>query len=136
MTQFETRFKVRTYECDSYGHVNNAVYLNYLEYARMMALEEKGFTLDTMKEKGYMVVVRRIEIDYKYPLLMGEEVVIRTFTSQARNSSGTFTQQVLRNKDERMAAEAKVTWVFINLKGKPIPIPEEVVNAFGMKNLK
>ena len=29
---------VRTYECDSYGHVNNAVYVNYLEYGRMQFL--------------------------------------------------------------------------------------------------
>ena len=45
MKKFTLKFKVRSYECDSYGHVNNAVYLNYLEFARMSALEENGFTL-------------------------------------------------------------------------------------------
>ena len=54
MRKFITTFKVRSYECDSYGHVNNAVYLNYLEFARMSALFEKGFTLEKMKEKGYL----------------------------------------------------------------------------------
>ena len=42
MKVFTVKFNVRSYECDSYGHVNNAVYLNYLEFARMSALLEKG----------------------------------------------------------------------------------------------
>ena len=75
MHVFELKFKVRSYECDSYGHVNNAVYLNYLEYARMSALIEKGFSFDIMKKNGYLAIVRHIEIDFKYPLLMGEEDV-------------------------------------------------------------
>ena len=130
MKIFTTRFHVRSYECDSYGHVNNAVYLNYLEYARMRALQENGFTLDTMKEKQYLIVIRRIEIDYKHPLFMGEEVLVKTFTSSSRKTSGTFTQQIFRAGDEKLCAEAKVTWVFTNLKGKPVTIPEEIQTAF------
>jgi len=113
--------------------VNNAVYLNYLEFARMTALLEKGFTLDLMKKKGYLVVIRRIEIEYKSPLFLTDEVTIKTFTSESRNTSGTFTQQVYQGNEERLAAEAKVTWVFTNLKGQPIPIPEEIRDAFEIK---
>ena len=130
MKIFTAKLKVRSYECDSYGHVNNAVYLHYLEYARMSTLEESGLTLDIMKQKGYMVVVRRIEIDYKHPLFMGNDVTIKTYISKSRNTSGTFTQQIFREKDNKMAAEAKVTWVFTNLEGKPIPIPQEIRDAF------
>ncbi len=133
MKTFTIHFQVRSYECDSYGHVNNAVYLNYLEFARMSALHEKGFTLDNMKERGYLVVVRRIEIDYKYPLVSNDEVTIKTFTSEARKSSGTFTQQIMQSRNNRLSAEAKVTWVFINLKGQPIPIPQEILEAFEMR---
>ncbi|GAB4367159.1 MAG: thioesterase family protein [Calditrichia bacterium] len=132
MKVFTTRLKVRSYECDSYGHVNNAVYLNYMEFARMEALQENGFTLDSMKANNYLVVVRRIEIDYKLPLFMGEEIVIKTFLSDARTSSGTFTQQIFRAKDDKLCAEGKVTWVFTNLTGKPIPIPPEIREAFEM----
>ncbi|OGB65694.1 MAG: hypothetical protein A2Y94_04880 [Caldithrix sp. RBG_13_44_9] len=133
MKIFTTSFKVRSYECDSYGHVNNAVYLNYLEFARMSALLEKGFTLDLMKKSGYLVVIRKIEIEYKSPLFQGDEVTIKTFTSESRNTSGTFTQQVYQGNEERLAAEAKVTWVFTNLKGQPIPIPEKIREAFDIK---
>lgn len=133
MKIFTVSFLVRSYECDSYGHVNNAVYLNYLEFARMSALLEKGFTLNTMKQKGYLVVIRKIEIEYTSPLYLGDEVIVKTFTSEARNTSGTFTQQVFQKKENRLAAEAKVTWVFTNLKGKPIPIPQEIREAFDIR---
>lgn len=130
MRKFTLKFKVRSYECDSYGHVNNAVYLHYLECARMSALEENGLTLNIMKQKGYFVVVRRIEIDYKHPLFMNDMVIIKTFISEWRNTSGTFTQQIFNADHKRLVAEAKVTWVFTNLTGKPIPIPEEIQLAF------
>ncbi|MEJ2637900.1 MAG: thioesterase family protein [Calditrichia bacterium] len=132
MEVFTAKLKVRTYECDYYGHVNNATYLNYLEYARMEALYDKGFTLQAMKQKGYGVVVRRIDIEYKHPLYMGDEVTIRTFASESRNSSGTFIQRLFKDKEERLVAEARVTWVFTDLKGKPTAIPEEIKEAFAI----
>jgi len=133
MRKFITTFKVRSYECDSYGHVNNAVYLNYLEFARMSALFEKGFTLDQMKDKGYLVFVKKIEIEYRNPLYQDDEISVKTFTSESRNTSGTFTQQIFRKDKDQPAAEAKVTWVFTNLKGNPIPIPAEIREAFDIR---
>lgn len=133
MRTYTLHLTIRSYECDSYGHVNNATYLNYLEYARMMALEENNFTLDKMKENGYMVVIRRIEIEYKLPLYMNEKVLIKTSLSHAKNSSGTFHQQILDEENKQIAAEAWVTWVFTNLKGRPIPIPDEIRQAFEIK---
>ncbi len=99
----------------------------------MNALLEKGFTFDVMKSKGFLVVIRRLEIDYKYPLFMNEEISIKTFVSEFRNTSGTFTQQIFVNENNRLAADAKVTWVFTNLKGQPIPIPDEIRSAFDIR---
>lgn len=130
---FETRFRVRTYECDSYGHVNNATYLNYLEYARMETLEQKGFTLEKLKELGFLVFIRRIEIDYKLPASMGDNLVIKTYIHDHRKSSGTFAQEIYREPDNRVIAYARVTWVFTNLQGRPIPIPPIIQEAFGLE---
>jgi len=130
---FISRHKVRTYECDSYGHVNNAVYLNYLEYARMEALEQKGITLDKLKELGFMVFIRRIEIDYKYPAGMDDVLIIKTYIYNHRKGSGIFAQDIIRETGEKLIASAKVTWVFTNLQGRPIPIPPIIKNAFGIE---
>jgi acyl-CoA thioester hydrolase len=133
MKIFTVEFRVRSYELDSYGHVNNATYLNYLEYARMTALLEKNFSLKSMRESGYVVVIRRVEIDYKFPLFLNDEVLVKTYTSESRNTSGTFIQEIHNQTHGRMAAEARVTWVFTNLSGKPIPIPQEIRDAFEIK---
>ena len=44
---------VRTYECDAYGHVNNAVYLNFLEYGRMEYLHQIDFDYKNLVADGY-----------------------------------------------------------------------------------
>lgn len=130
---FISQHKVRTYECDSYGHVNNAIYLNYLEYARMETLEQKGITLDKLRELGCMVFIRRIEIDYKYPAGMDDVLIIRTYIHDHRKISGIFAQDIFRESDEKPIASAKVTWVFTNLHGRPIPIPPIIKDAFGIE---
>jgi len=129
---FETRHKVRTYECDSYGHVNNATYLNFLEFARMEVLEEKSLTLDKLKQSGFLVLIRRVEIDYKHPARMGDILLIKTFVSDHRRTSGTFAQEIIREQDRKMIATANVSWVFTNLQGRPTLMPPFIKEAFGI----
>lgn len=129
---FESRHKVRSYECDSYGHVNNATYLNFLEFARMEALEQKSLTLSKLKQLGFMVLIRRVEIDYKFPASMGDHLIIRTYVSEHRRTSGTFTQEITRENDKKLIITANVTWVFTNLQGRPMAIPPVIKEAFGI----
>jgi hypothetical protein len=58
-------FRVRTYECDSYLHVNNAVYLNYLEMARQEYLIAGGLDYEEMRRTGYGLIITEITIKYK-----------------------------------------------------------------------
>jgi acyl-CoA thioester hydrolase len=134
---FESRHKVRSYECDSYGHVNNATYLNYLEFARMETLENKNLDLRKLKEIGFLVLIRRVEIDYIFPASMGDVIIIKTYVHNHKRTSGTFAQDIFRETDKKIIANAKVTWVFTNLQGRPIPIPDVIQEAFGIsiKNL-
>lgn len=127
----ETALKVRSYECDSYGHVNNAVYLNYLEYGRMAVLEKAGFTLARLKEMGVFIVVRRIEIDYKAPAREGETLVIRTRLEEHHKMKGVFYQEILNAAKEALVARALVTWAFTDLDGKLVAIPEFFQDALG-----
>ena len=89
---FESFHKVRTFECDYYGHVNNAVYLNYLEFARMEVLEKKGLTLIDLKKNGFMIVIRKVEIRFKFPAMAGDQLVIRTTLKECLRTNGTFHQ--------------------------------------------
>ena len=118
---FETKLTVRTYECDSYGHVNNANYLNYLEYARYELLKDVNFDYPAMIEAGYGVYIARIEIDYKMPAMVDDELTIKSWPVKKGAVSGVIVQEIQRGKD--LLAAAKVTWAFVDSKGLPAKIP-------------
>jgi acyl-CoA thioester hydrolase len=116
--------QVRTYECDSYGHVNNANYLNYLEFARYELLKDIGFDYPKAIEAGYGVFIARIEIDYKKPALTDDFLTITTWPVKKGAVSGTLAQEISRG--DELLVEAKVTWAFVETKtGMPIKIPKE-----------
>ena len=121
---YECSLQVRTYECDSYGHVNNANYLNYLEFARYELLKDIGFDYDKAINAGFGVFISRIEIDYKRPAVTDDRLTIKTWPLKKGAVSGTFAQEILRG--DAILVEAKVTWAFVDSKtGTPVRIPKE-----------
>jgi acyl-CoA thioester hydrolase len=121
--EYECFLQVRSYECDAYGHVNNAVYLNYLEYARGEYLKAIGFPYQQAIASGYGLYVARIAIDYKMPAFPEEELRIVTKAIKRGAVSGVLSQSI-RRKDDLIAA-AEVTWAFVDSKGAPTRIPKE-----------
>jgi acyl-CoA thioester hydrolase len=115
--------KVRTYECDAYNHVNNAIYLNYLEYARMEFLTDSGFDYAEFREAGYGLIVAKVCIEYKRPALYGDILTIETSSLRHRGPYGVFRQDVL--KAGELLAKAEVTWFSVDAAGRPCPLPKE-----------
>jgi acyl-CoA thioester hydrolase len=115
--------KVRSYECDSYGHVNNANYLHYLEFARYELLKDVGFDYPAMIKAGYGVYVARIEINYKIPALTDDELVIKSWSVKKGAVSGVIAQEIWRG--DELLVDAKVTWAFVDSKGMPTKLPPE-----------
>ena len=112
---------VRTYECDGYGHVNNAHYLHYLEYGRHEFLKDAGFDYAASIAAGYGIYVARIEIDYKKPALYDDELLIKSWPIKKGAVSGILAQEIWRGED--LLVQAKVTWAFVDSKGAPCRIP-------------
>jgi acyl-CoA thioester hydrolase len=119
----ECSLMVRTYECDSYGHVNNANYLNYLEFARYEYLKTIGFDYPAMIKAGYGVYVARIEIDYKKSARVDDVLLIRSWSIKKGAVSGIIAQEILRGDD--LLVEAKVTWAFVDSRGMPTKLPPQ-----------
>ncbi len=115
---------VRSYECDFLGHVNNAVYLNYLEYARYEYLRTLGVDLDGLRAKGFSLVVARVCIDYRAESRMHDRLEIVTRPVRRGKSSGVFHQSVVR--DGQPVADAEVTWVCVDGAGRPCRLPAEL----------
>ena len=72
---FELPMKVRDYEVDAEGIVNNANYLHYLEHTRHEFCDGAGLSFREMHNRGIDPVLSRVEIDYKSPLTLGEHFV-------------------------------------------------------------
>jgi acyl-CoA thioester hydrolase len=103
--------------------VNNANYLNYLEFARYELLKDVGFDYSAMVEAGYGVYIARIEIDYKKPALVDDELLIESRPVKKGAVSGVIAQEIRRGDD--LIVAAKVTWAFVDSKGMTAKIPPQ-----------
>ena len=112
---------VRSYECDTYGHVNNAVYLHYLEFARHAYLRDNGIVLDDLRASGFALVVARVAIDYRLPSRTDEELSVFTRPLRKTRIGGVLGQRITRG--DQVIAEAEVTWVCIDARGRPARLP-------------
>ncbi len=107
---FELRMKVRDYECDSQGIVNNSVYQNYLEHTRHEYLESLGVKFIDLHNMGIDPVVARIDIQYKTPLRGGDEFICKIYV-QKEGIKYTFYQNIYRASDNELSIKAKVETV-------------------------
>ncbi|MFH2113590.1 MAG: thioesterase family protein [Spirochaetota bacterium] len=116
-----TELVVRTYECDAYGHVNNANYLHYLEYARHEYLKAIGFDYAGCVARSFGLYVTRVEIDFKHPAFFDDCLMIESRAVKKGVVSGTL-EQTIRHGDT-LVANARVSWAFVDSTGKPSRIP-------------
>ena len=100
---FVYRETVRFRDLDSMGHVNNAVFLTYLEEARIAFLFGRGATTES-------IIVARVEIDYRSPVRLGETVEIGVRCSRLGTKS--FDLEYELRVDENVVAEARSVQVF------------------------
>ena len=121
MMDHKCSLTVRSYECDSYGHVNNAIYLHYLEFARYAYLSDSGIVMPELRASGLSLVVARIDIQYRRPAFADDLLTIRTRALRKTRIGGVLDQAVLRGED--IVAQAEVTWVCVDAKGRPARLP-------------
>lgn len=122
--QFSENFEVRDYECDLQGIVNNANYQHYLEHARHKFLLSKGIDFAELTARGLILIVIRIELDYKFPLRSGDLFRVDLRLEQLSPIRFAFFQDIIRD-DEKLIVKAKVTTASMNDKGRPV-VPKEL----------
>ena len=111
---YELEFKVRDYECDLQGIVNNSVYQNYLEHTRHEYLLDSNVSFDLLHQQGVDAVVARIDIAYKIPLRSGDEFISKLYVKK-EGVKYVFHQAIFRKADNKMCINARVdTVVLIN----------------------
>lgn len=117
---FRLDFKVRDYECDLQGIVNNSVYQNYLEHARHEYFLSRGLSFAKLVQEGVNPVVTRAELDYKKPLRSGDSFWVGVNLQKKGAARGIFEQQIFRSRDNALVLNGLFTWAAINNEGKPM----------------
>jgi acyl-CoA thioester hydrolase len=124
---FTLDFKVRDYECDMQGIVNNSVYQNYLEHARHEYLLAKGVDFAELARQKINLVVLRAELDYKLPLVSGDEFYVDVRVEQSSRVRFDFIQHIYRKRDNKLMLAAKITGTSLNERGRPF-VPDVIAN--------
>lgn len=112
MKIYEHKDKVRDYECDVQGIVNNANYQHYLEHARHEFLQAKGLSFAKLHEEGIDCVVARIDMRFKSPLKGMDEYVVKTHMVK-EGLKYVFYQDIYRLADNQICLKGKVDVVCV-----------------------
>ena len=102
--EVQTRFR----DTDAMGHVNNAVYLSYLELARMEYVRR---VFDVTHYSGVDFILARAEVDYRSPTMPGETLLVGIRVTRLGGASFDFSYRVEDKASGRLVAEAKTVQV-------------------------
>ena len=109
---FKLEMKVRDYECDLQGVVNNSNFQRYMEHTRHEFLESLGENFARLHERGIDAFVSRVEIKFKHSLLCGDRF-LSCMNIRREGVKLVFEQDIYRMPDNELAAAGKVETVIV-----------------------
>lgn len=109
---YELEMKVRDYECDIQGIVNNSCYQNYLEHARHEFLISNNVSFAELHNRGIDAVVARVEMAFKTPLRPGDSFIVK-LKVQKEGPKYVFHQAIFRKSDMKLSLKGKVDTVVL-----------------------
>jgi len=125
---FEQAVRVEPADIDTLGHVNNVVYLRWVQ---AVAAAHWRALAPAEEQAALVWVVTRHEIDYKHPAGPGDEVVARTWVGEAEGLRFERHTEVVRRADGKLLARARTVWCPIDARtGRPRRVSPEVRGLF------
>lgn len=124
----EYRKRVYGYECDVYGHLNNASYLQLLEAARAEALIGMGMSISRMRELDLQIFVTGFELKYIKAIQLEDTVTVKTWATSITRLRGHWRQEIYDGTG-KLCFAAEMDAVFAR-EGKPQRLPAEVLDVF------
>lgn len=127
---YTLRMKVRDYECDLQGIVNNANYQHYLEHTRHEFLTGTGASFARLHDEGIDPVVARINMAFKTPLRSGDEFLSKLYLRK-EGIKYVFYQDIFRASDNKMCLKGVVETVcVVNGRLAECPLFEELFRDY------
>jgi acyl-CoA thioester hydrolase len=129
-TSFEMSLSVNPEDIDGQNHVNNTVYLRWVQdvaTAHWQAIASS----EAQQNIGWVVL--RHEIDYKAPASLGDVVVLRTWVGKATRLTFERFTEILRSSDRQLLSKARTLWCPINAQtGRPVRVPPQLREQFSI----
>jgi acyl-CoA thioester hydrolase len=127
-TPFEMTVSVLPDDIDEQNHVNNTVYLRWVQ--EVATAHWRAIASSEVQENIGWVVLRH-EIDYKAPAAFGDQIMLRTWVGRATRLTFERFTEIRRNSDGQLLSKARTLWCPINAQtGRPARVPAEVRAQF------
>jgi acyl-CoA thioester hydrolase len=129
---FELPLTVVPDDIDVLGHVNNVVYLRWVQDA---AVAHWSVLTSPAQRKDLAWVVARHEIDYKRPAHDGDRLIARTWVGPASRNTFERHTEIIRAEDRKLVVRARTVWVPIDPRsGRPTTVPPDVRSLVSDEN--
>ncbi len=128
---YETKFKVRSTQVDSFGHLNNAAYLEIYEWARWEWAEASGDDpIKRAQEQGIGPAILHIDLSFQKEIRLHQEITVRTWFHSMERIRAQIAQEMIK-ADGQVASKVLITYVMFDLNTrKVISIPDEMRAMF------
>ena len=125
---FTYSFIVPQSAIDEYGHVNNVIYVQWMQDAAIRHSEAiVGYK--PVENTGWFAREHRIE--YLAPAYLGEEIEVSTWLAEVKRARVHRRYEFIRKEDGKVISKGETIWIYVNLKtGRPIPIPDKALVLF------
>lgn len=125
---FSIGIHVQPEDIDDLDHVNNVVYLRWVQ--DVAAAHWASIATEEMKKK-YLWVVLRHEIDYRNPAFLGDELIARTWVSSCEGVRSVRNVRFYQSSSGKLVAKTKTTWCLLDAQSmKPRRIEQDVISIF------
>lgn len=120
-----TTIRVRNQHIDSYGHVNNAQYLSYLEDARSDFFEELGYSITELSSRGIQVFITHLNLKYKHPAKLDDRLKIYGWFIEITSRKATWQHEIYNKQSGNLVLTGTVSGVFLK-NGRIVSIPDDI----------
>ena len=112
-------------DVDAAGHVNNTVYLSYIEECALQSLATHGWPLSRMEDEGFAIATRSHRIEYRQPAFLDDELEVTTWLSDFQETTAACHTIITRPADGAEVSRARTVQAWVDLQtGNPVTIPE------------
>jgi acyl-CoA thioester hydrolase len=124
-------FRVRYYECDAYGHLNNTNYVRYMQEAAFAGSRSAGYNRQRYKDMNRLWVIRSTEVEFLRPVLYNDCLQVKTWVGDFRRATSRRMYEITHAESGALVARGFSDWVYLNLTtGRPAAVEPEVQQAF------